>query len=138
PAGVVTTLAGLPKFDVNGIPLGGSADGTGSAARFAYPFGMAVDTAGNLYVADFGNHTIRKGFPARTIINSGSGFGFNVGQFGFNLTGPVGQSVVVEASGDLVSWLPLSTNIVVIDLNFSDPQSRAYSNRFYRARLGTP
>jgi sugar lactone lactonase YvrE len=52
-AGVVTTLAGS-KGNV------GSADGTGSSARFRYPRGIAIDTAGNVYVADSDNHTIRK------------------------------------------------------------------------------
>jgi hypothetical protein len=52
-SGVVTTLAGLA-----GSP--GSADGTGSVARFAGPRGVAVDSAGTVYVADGGNHTIRK------------------------------------------------------------------------------
>ncbi|MCX6944180.1 MAG: NHL repeat-containing protein, partial [Opitutales bacterium] len=52
-AAVVTTLAGTA-----GSP--GAADGTGSAARFNSPFGVAVDGAGNVYVADTFNHTIRK------------------------------------------------------------------------------
>ena len=51
-AGVVTTLAGS-----GGSP--GSTDGTGTAARFAVPYAVAVDTAGTVYVADHGNHTIR-------------------------------------------------------------------------------
>src|SRR5439155_781945 len=38
----------------------GSADGTGSGARFNQPSGLAVDSVGNVYVADSGNHTIRK------------------------------------------------------------------------------
>ena len=38
-------------------------DGTGSAALFNTPFGVAVDASGNLYVADTGNHTIRKVTP---------------------------------------------------------------------------
>ncbi|MBI4661194.1 MAG: SMP-30/gluconolactonase/LRE family protein [Verrucomicrobia bacterium] len=56
PGGVVSTLGGLA-----GSP--GSADGTGSAARFYNPAGVEVDSAGNLYVADSWNHTIRKGVP---------------------------------------------------------------------------
>ena len=38
----------------------GSADGVGDAAQFNRPFGVAVDSVGNLYVADSANHTIRK------------------------------------------------------------------------------
>ena len=53
PTGVVTTLAGLA-----GQP--GYVNGPSSAARFASPSGVAVDTAGNLYVADAGNDVIRK------------------------------------------------------------------------------
>jgi streptogramin lyase len=49
---VVTTLAGSP-----GPP--GSANGTGSAAQFNSPNGVAVDDAGNVYVADTGNNAIR-------------------------------------------------------------------------------
>lgn len=56
--GVVTTLAGLA-----GVP--GDTDGTGSNARFRSPSGMAVDSAGNIYVAD--NETIRKVTPAGVV-----------------------------------------------------------------------
>src|SRR6185436_8320837 len=52
-AGVVTTLAG-------NAGLWGSADGTGATARFFSPSGIAVDSAGNVYVADSLSHTIRK------------------------------------------------------------------------------
>jgi DNA-binding beta-propeller fold protein YncE len=38
-------------------------DGTGSAARFYYPSGIAVDNTGNLYVADAGGNTIRQVRP---------------------------------------------------------------------------
>jgi len=60
PAGVVTTLAGLPG-------TGGSADGTGTAARFSGPFAVAVDAAGTVYVADTFNHTIRRITPAGVV-----------------------------------------------------------------------
>ncbi|HEY3761989.1 MAG TPA: hypothetical protein VGN23_09600 [Verrucomicrobiae bacterium] len=49
----VTTIAGLP-----GQP--GSSDGTNSQARFNGPAGLACDPAGNVYVADSGNQTVRK------------------------------------------------------------------------------
>jgi DNA-binding beta-propeller fold protein YncE len=99
------------------------------------PIGVAVDSAGNIYVADTDNNTIRKGYPASRILISAPSFGFNGGKLGFNLAGPVGRFVVVEASTDLASWLPLWTNIFAGALIFSDPQSGVYSNRFYRARL---
>jgi hypothetical protein len=57
PAGLVTTLAGTPGVT-------GSADGTGAAARFDTPDGVATDDAGNVYVGDVNGHTIRKITPA--------------------------------------------------------------------------
>ena len=52
-AGLVSTIAGLPR-------VSGSTDGTGSTAQFNLPTGIAVDKAGNLYVSDLLNNTIRK------------------------------------------------------------------------------
>lgn len=53
PGGTAVTLAGVAT-------LSGSADGVGGAAQFNIPKGIDVDSAGNLYVADTFNHTIRR------------------------------------------------------------------------------
>jgi sugar lactone lactonase YvrE len=53
-AGIVSLFAG----DAAGAA--GLANGTGTAARFNKPFALTVDRIGNVYVADSGNHVIRK------------------------------------------------------------------------------
>jgi sugar lactone lactonase YvrE len=60
PAGAVTTLAGLALAT-------GSVDGTGNVARFNLPEGQATDTAGNVYIADTANSTIRKMTPSGVV-----------------------------------------------------------------------
>ena len=60
PAGVTTTFAGTAG-------VVGWADGTGAAASFNFPAGIAIDSAGNLYVADEINSIIRKITPGAVV-----------------------------------------------------------------------
>ena len=64
PTSVVTTLAGSGP---TGREAGGLADGPGGSARFNNPGDVAVDGTGTLYVADAGNHRIRKITPAGVV-----------------------------------------------------------------------
>lgn len=52
-SGVVSNIAGAPG-------VLGNVNATGSAARFRYPIGLAADSAGNVFVADSLNNSIRK------------------------------------------------------------------------------
>jgi sugar lactone lactonase YvrE len=63
PNGIVTTVAGRRYGqNPNYQPVYGSSDGTGIDAIFRNPAGVAFDSAGNLYVADFANANIRVGW----------------------------------------------------------------------------
>jgi hypothetical protein len=89
PAGVVTTLAGTA-----GAP--GSTDATGVAASFRSPLGVATDSAGNVFVADTGNNTIRKISPAgavSTIVGVAGQAGFAPGALPGLLESPRGVAV---------------------------------------------
>src|ERR1700678_372826 len=80
-AGQVTTIAGQA-----GIP--GSVNATGTNAQFFHPLGLAVDSATNVYVADYGNHLIRKITPAHVV----STLAGSAGVFGFtNATGTAAE-----------------------------------------------
>ena len=94
--GVVTTLSGLAGNS-------GSVDGPGNVARFSYPSGVAVDRAGNLYVADTGNHTIRVIAPSGLVSTLAGLAGSSGGADG---TGSAARfdspsDVAVDSSGNL-------------------------------------
>jgi DNA-binding beta-propeller fold protein YncE len=84
---VVSTFVGLAGNE-------GSADGVGANAQFDYPTGVAVDNAGNVYVADQDNNAIRKIDPDGTVTTLVGGAESSV-----ELWDPSG--VAVDMAGDL-------------------------------------
>lgn len=64
PGAYVTTFAGSNK---------GYADGKGDEAMFTSPFGVTADLQGNIFIADLGNHRIRKVCPGRMVTTYGGG-----------------------------------------------------------------
>ena len=106
PSGVVSTLAGYPG-------LAGGVDGIGASARFRTPSGLAVDSAGNIYVADTGNGTVRMITPALVV----STLAGTAGVLGYaDGTGSAaqfrgGQGPAVDSQGNV--YLADNNNLVI-------------------------
>ena len=94
PAGVISTFAGSVQ---------GYADGAADNAQFRLPAGLALDSSGNLYVADYGNFSVRKIASTgvvSTLAGIGTAYGFQDG------TGTVARftnptDVAVDADGNV-------------------------------------
>jgi sugar lactone lactonase YvrE len=122
----VLLSAGYPTLTLSNV-LAGSA-GSYSVV-VSSPYGSVTSAVAALTV------TIPTTAPQ---IMTGDGFcGFLTNQFGFNLSGAFGQTIVVDGSIDLVNWTPLFTNTVGSGnpFYFCDPCWTNYGWRFYRARL---
>jgi sugar lactone lactonase YvrE len=103
PQGVVTTIAG--SFTGSGTSsLTGSSDGSASGARFNHPSDVLVDAAGNIYVADSGNHAIRKIDSSGNVTTLAGDLGYSGYQNGtadaamFNSP----QGIAIDAAGNII------------------------------------
>lgn len=118
---VVTTVAGMNGF-------AGSADGTGSNAQFYFPAAIGFDSAGNLYLADTGNNTIR----STRIISPLLQFSLLGNQFILSWPATADGFVLEQSAlvGPSASWSPVSNNIYTVADNFVRTNNLAESAYF--------
>ena len=124
-AGQVSTLAGSPG-------LSGSADGTGSAALFNSPQGVAVDKTGNVYVTDF--TTIRKISPEGVVTTLAGMPGQNGNDDGVGSAARFNYptSLTVDSNGTLfvadrysVRKVTLAGEVTTLPLHYADGRALA-------------
>ncbi len=102
--GSVSTLAGSD--------MPGSVDGNGSSASFNAPKGIALDAAGNVYVADTYNNKIRKISPAGSVSTfAGSGVQGSADGSGSSASFDRPSGVAVDASGNVYVADPYNNKI---------------------------
>jgi sugar lactone lactonase YvrE len=95
--GTVTTLAGT-------FNQSGTTDGTGAAARFGRPNALALDAGGNVIVADFETHRLRRVTPEGVVTTVAGGqpasrFAWDGSALDIGLAGP--RALAYDASGQL-------------------------------------
>ena len=103
-----------------------------------------MDVSGNVFMAGYsigssGNYeyaTIKYSGPPFGFTTTSGSLGFVNKQFQFALTGPAGSNVVISASTNLQTWVPVITNTLTGGaLNYTDAVTTNFIKRYYRANL---
>jgi sugar lactone lactonase YvrE len=139
-AGTITTAAGkftgfVPRDEADCAPNFSGEGGPATEATLSCPHSVAVDTAGNVYIADSANHVIRKVDPSSGTIVTVAGQGGTVGDSGdggpgteARIQGPKGivldgrgGLLIADSGNDRVKRLDLASGIITLVAGTGDP-----------------
>ena len=110
-AEIETTVAGSVSY--GNLPIAGFANGTGSAASFNHPKGIAVDGAGNMYVADTQNNSIRKITPAGVVTTiAGNGVPGSADGNGASASFNKPMGISVNSTGTIIYVADTGNNLI--------------------------
>jgi sugar lactone lactonase YvrE len=96
PSTTVSTIAGVAQN-------AGSSDGLSTSAKFNTPWNMAADSAGNIFVADSSNHTIRK-IDSTGLVSTFAGLGLVTGNtdgMGGSARFSTPSGIVIDRKGNI-------------------------------------
>ena len=129
PDGNVTTLAG-------GVATPGNVDGIGSDARFFEPQAIAVDAAGNLYIADTGNSAVRI-LSSSGVVTTLAGRDAGLGRIEGITVDLAGTVYVSDAAGHVIQKISrdgVVTNIAGLRGTYGGADGVGTQARFHRPR----
>jgi sugar lactone lactonase YvrE len=114
--GIITTVAGTgePGFSGDGGPA--------VAAQLSNPFGVAVDSAGNLFIADWGNYRVRK-VDSTGIITTVAGNG------GKRYSGEGGPATATGLRGPLALGIDAAGSLLISQSGFAQEDSLGDNER---------
>jgi hypothetical protein len=125
--GIITTVAGMCAV---GAGFGGDG-GPATSASLNYPYGVAVDASGNLFIADFNNYRIRSVAAATGVITTVAGNG----TYGFS--GDGGAATRASLNGPTGVAVDGSDNLLIADLDNNRIRRVAYSSGIITTVAGT-
>jgi uncharacterized protein (TIGR03437 family) len=109
PAGIITTVAGTGSAGYSGD------GGLATQSSLYLPSGVAVDTRGNVYIADHGNRRIRKVSPAGTITTvAGTGTNVPVGDVWAVATDSADNLYVADTSSQQIRRISTDGTVTIV------------------------